>query len=153
MWRSMRVLTVLFLAFAACPAPKSDYVEPPDPPLNLNLFPVVAGSSKLFADIGDARLEFDPTTRDAISALGSCVDAVSYCYSPGVKEVGWCLEHTRPCATETPWTEKACCPVACKDAFNVAVDAGVAPSAAIEQVFFIDKVCFPGLTAALEGTP
>ncbi|MDP2273008.1 MAG: hypothetical protein Q8K32_19885 [Archangium sp.] len=134
-----------------CPTEPSPYVEPPDSPLDLTLFPVVTGGSRLFADVAGARLEFDPTVKDAIVALGQCVDATTYCYAPGTsKSVSWCLQNTRTCATEAPWNEKPCCPQACKDAFETAVDGGVAPADAVEQVFFVDKACFPGLREALE---
>lgn len=150
----MRTTLVAALAvLSGCPQTQSEFVEPPPTPFDIALFPTVAGNAKLFADVGEARLEFDPTTTDAISALGSCVDATVYCYQPGTKELAWCLEHTRTCATQTPWSEKPCCPQQCKDEFVAAVDAGVPPSSALEQVFFTKKDCFPGLKAALEGTP
>ena len=101
--------------------------------------------------MGTARLEFDPTAKDALVALGECVDAVTYCYAPGSKELSWCLQNTRTCSTETPWTETPCCPQACKDGFEAAVAGGLAPPSAIEQVFFVDKDCFPGVRAALEA--
>jgi len=105
----------------------------------------------LFAEVNGARLEFDPTAKDALVALGQCVDATTYCYAPHVKELSWCLQHTRTCATLTPWNEKPCCPQECKDAFEVAVAGGVTPADAIEKVFFVDKDCFPGVRAALEA--
>lgn len=150
----MRISTILaVLALTGCPQ-ESEYVEPPPTPLDFAIFPTVVGSSKLFADVTEARLEFDPTTRDAITALGLCVDAAAYCYAPGTsKTLSWCLEHTRTCATDTPWTEKACCPRSCKDEFATAVTAGTAEAAALEQVFFTKKDCFPGVKAALEAAP
>jgi hypothetical protein len=143
------------LALAGCPPPDTtEYVEPPPTPLDFALFPAVTGSSRLFAEVTEARLEFDPTTKDAITALGLCVDAASYCYAPGTsKELGWCLEHTRTCATQTPWSERPCCPRACKDEFAAAVDGGTAPAKALEEVFFVKKSCFPGVVEALEGAP
>lgn len=152
--RDMPLRLSLLLAaiwFAGCPKEPSPYVEPPDSPLDVTLFPAVTGDSRLFADVAGARLEFDPTVKDAIVALGQCVDATTYCYTPGSKELSWCLQNTRTCATQSPWNEKPCCPQACKDAFEAAVDGGVAPSAAMEKVFFVDKDCFPGVRAALEA--
>jgi hypothetical protein len=151
---AMRV-TILVVAAAvglsACPAEESHYVEPPDSPLDIALFPVVPGGSRLFADVAGARLEFDPTVKDAIVAVGQCVDATTYCYAPGTdKTLSFCLQNTRTCATTAPWNEKPCCPQACKDAFESTVDGGMPPSAAIEKVFFVDRTCFPGLVEALE---
>ncbi len=135
-----------------CPTEPSPYVEPPDSPFDLTLFPVVNGGSRLFADVAGARLEFDPTVKDAIVALGQCVDAASYCYAPGTsKSLSWCLQNTRTCGTQAPWNEKPCCPQDCKDAFEKEVDGGVAPADAIEKIFFVDKKCFPGLREALES--
>lgn len=146
----MRVSLLLAAAwFAGCP--KSEFVEPPDSPVDVTVFPVVAGGSRLFADVNGARLEFDPTVKDALVALGQCVDATTYCYKPGQQELSWCLQHTRTCATDAPWNERPCCPQACKDAFESTVEGGLAPSAAIEKVFFQDKDCFPGVRAALEA--
>ena len=144
-------LPLLLAAVLVAGCPPSEYVEPPDSPLDVTLFPVVAGGSRIFADVNGARLEFDPTVKDAIVALGQCVDATTYCYKPGQKELSWCLQHTRTCTTDAPWNEKPCCPQACKDAFESTVDGGVAPSVAIEKVFFQDKDCFPGVRAALEA--
>lgn len=145
-------LTVVVAALwlAGCPKEESEYVEPPDSPIDVALFPALAGSSRLLADVSGARLEFDPTAKDALVALGQCVDATVYCYTPHSKELSWCLQHTRTCSSATPWNEKPCCPQACKDAFEVAVDGGVTPADAIEKVFFTDKDCFPGVRAALE---
>jgi hypothetical protein len=145
-------LVVLAFVLSGCPQ-DSEYVEPPPTPLDFAIFPTVGGSSKLFADVSEARLEFDPTTKDAITALGLCVDAVTYCYTPGSKEVSWCLEHTRTCATQTPWSEKPCCPQQCKDEFAAKVSGGVSESDALTQVFFEKKDCFPGVVSALEGLP
>lgn len=147
----MRVPLLLAAVWlAGCP--KSEFVEPPDNPLDVALFPAVTGGSRLFADVNGARLEFDPTVKDAIVALGQCVDATTYCYKPGEKDLSWCLQHTRTCATQEPWNEKPCCPQECKDEFEKTVAGGVAPSAAIEQVFFKDKKgCFPGVREALEA--
>ena len=144
---------VVALALSGCPQ-ESEYVEPPPTPLDFAIFPTVVGDAKLVAEVSEARLEFDPTTKDAITALGLCVDAASYCYAPGTtKTLAWCLEHTRTCATQTPWTERPCCPQQCKDDFTAAVAAGAAPAAALEDVFFTKRDCFPGVKAALEAAP
>lgn len=143
-------LAVAAAWLAGCPPSEPVYVEPPGQ-VDIALFPALTGGSRLFADVGEARLEFDPTAKDAIVALGECVDAVTYCYVPGSKELSWCLQHTRTCASEQPWNEKPCCPQACKDGFEAAVAGGLTPPAAIDQVFFVDKDCFPGVRAALEA--
>jgi hypothetical protein len=149
----MRLVPLLAAVWLlGCPTEPSPYVEPPDNPIDLTLFEVVPGGSRIFADVAGARLEFDPTVKDAIVAVGQCVDATTYCYTPGSsKTLSWCLQNTRTCATSAPWNEKPCCPQACKDSFEATVDGGMPPSAAIEKVFFVDKTCFPGLVEALEA--
>lgn len=144
------VVLAAALLLLGCPG-NSKFVEPPKHPIDLNLFPALTGNARLFAEVGNARLEFDPTTRDAIVALGECVDAATYCYQPGSKELSWCLQNTRTCATTTPWTEEACCPQKCKDDFEAEVKKGAAPAQALEQVFFVEKRCFPGVVEALEA--
>lgn len=142
------VPVVAVLLLTACP--ESQFVEPP-PSLDINV--VLPEKVKVFAEVGNARLEFDPTTKDAIVALGLCMDAVTYCYQPGTKELSWCLANTRSCTSNQPWTEKPCCPQKCKDEFERAVKKGLTPAKAFEQVFFDDKDCFPGVREALEVTP
>lgn len=144
------VVLAAALLFAACPTGSS--VEAPKLPFDLNLFPSSGGNSKLFAEIGAARLEFDPTTRDPIVALGECVDAAVYCHTKDSKELSWCVQNTRTCKTSTPWTEEPCCPQQCKTEFDAAVAKGTAPADALETVFFAKKSsCFPGVSDALEG--
>lgn len=144
------VVLAAALLFSACSA-NSNSVEAPKSPFNFDLFPSSGGNSKLFAEVGAARLEFDPTTRDAIVALGECVDAAVYCYQPGTQSLTWCVQRTRTCKTATPWTEEPCCPQQCKDDFADAVAGGAAPAKALEAVFFAKKSCFPGVSDALEG--
>lgn len=151
----MRLLPLglgLFLLAGCDTKVKEKYVEPPPLPLlDLQLFPSIPGGSRLLAEVASARIEFDPTAKDAIVAVGLCVDAAAYCYEPGVKSLEECLAGTRTCATNEPWNEQACCPDACKKKFSAAVKKGVAEAEALDQVFFQERDCFPGLQAALEA--
>jgi hypothetical protein len=144
------VVLAAALLLTACSA-NPNAVEAPKLPFDLNLFPSGGGGSKLLADIGAVRLEIDPTTRDPIVALGECVDAAVYCYEPGTKGLSWCLQNTRTCKTDAPWTEEPCCPQQCKDDFEDALSKGTTPAKAIEAVFFDEKTCFPGVREALEA--
>jgi len=122
------------------------------PALDVSLFPKLGpGGTRLLADAAQARLEIDPTVSDAITALGGCVDTAVSCYHPGTAELGDCLERTRTCETKTPWTEAACCPQACKDAFAAEVKKGTKPAQAFDTVFFQAPDCFPGVRQALEA--
>ena len=124
----------------------------PLPPIHdVSLLPVVQGAQRLLIESGAARLEIDPSAKDAITALGECADAVTYCYAPGVRDLADCLGRTRSCATDTPWGEAACCPLDCKNAFGAEVGAGSPQLDAFEKVFFLQPDCFPGVRAALEA--
>jgi hypothetical protein len=131
----------------------SGFTLPSLPPVSsLAVFaPVGAGATKLLADVSNARVELDPTQRDALTALGECADLLSYCYAPPSFTLATCFSTVRGCATSQPWTEDACCPAACRDAFTREVTAGLAPKAALEKVLFREPDCFPGVRAALEA--
>ena len=105
----------------------------------------------MLADVSNARVEIDPTQRDALTALGECADLLSYCYAPPNFTLARCFASVKGCATEMPWSEPACCPAACRDAFNREVAAGLAPNAALDRVLFREPDCFPGVRAALEA--
>lgn len=148
------VFPLLLLACDRTDKPLPDggvVVKPPPSVFDVNLFPPLPGGTKLFAEATNVRFELDPTTKDAISALGLCADAVAYCYDPAGRDLADCLASTRSCDTTTPWNETACCPQPCKDAFVDRLDAGAAQYDAFEQVFFLAPDCFPGVRAALEG--
>jgi hypothetical protein len=123
---------------------------PPIPNLAV-LGAVGAGTNKLLAEVSNARIEVDPTQRDALTALGECADLLSYCYAPPTLTLERCFSSVRGCATQTPWAEPACCPTACRDAFAREVSAGLAPRAALEKVLFREPDCFPGVRALLEA--
>lgn len=109
-----------------------------------------SGATKLLADVSNARVEIDPTQSDALTALGECADLLSYCYAPPSFTLERCFSTVRTCTTSTPWSEQACCPQACHDAFTREVTAGLTPNAALEKVLFRELDCFPGVRAALE---
>jgi hypothetical protein len=116
----------------------------------VNALPKIDGNSVLI-EVGRNRIEVDPTTNDAITALGSCTDLITYCYAPPSKSLAACVQDAKACATATPWTESAaCCPSDCKTAFSAEVAAGATPLAAFQKVFFNAPNCFPGVNALLE---
>lgn len=129
------------------------FALPQLPPISsLAVFSSVgAGATKLLADVSNARVEIDPTQRDALTALGECADLLSYCYAPPSFTLERCFSTARTCTTSTPWMEQACCPQACHDAFTREVTAGLTPKAALEKVLFREPDCFPGVRAALEA--
>jgi hypothetical protein len=125
-------------------------VLPQLPPVP-NLVVFGPGATKLLADVSNARVELDPTQRDALTALGECADLLTYCYAPPAFTLARCFSTVRACATSTPWTEAACCPADCRTAFTREVAAGLSPNRAFEKVLFLEPDCFPGVRAALEA--
>ncbi len=110
-----------------------------------------ADAGWLLIEASSARIEVDPSATDAITAVGACSDLVTYCATRG-NSLDTCVSSARSCLTSIPWHEPACCPAACKNGY-VAARATLAPIPAFEKAFFEDLDCFPGLRAALEGTP
>jgi hypothetical protein len=121
--------------------------KPPD--IDLAVFGT--GATKLIADVGNSRLELDPTQRDALTGLAQCADLISYCYAPGTATVTQCFASTRKCLTQEPWNEQPCCPATCASAFEAELDGGLSPVDALEKVLFRDHECFPGVRALLEA--
>src|SRR3954467_9060066 len=81
-----------------------DNPVPPDTAL------AVLGSHVL-ANVANATLHIDPTQKDPLTALAECADVVTGCYVPGGADLAFCLDLTRTCDSDQPWTEKtACCP-------------------------------------------
>jgi hypothetical protein len=153
MKRSSMVFAFALLA-AAC---KLDVLNPPVDGGGGGVLPQVdlsvlgPGATKLLADVGNAKLELDPTHRDALTGLGACADLISYCYAPGSKDLKACFTSAPKCTTTEPWNEQACCPQACSDAFDAEVASGTAPVSALEKVLFREPDCFPGARALLEA--
>jgi hypothetical protein len=103
---------------------------------------------------GEVRLELDPTLRDPVGALCACATLLSACYAPPRRSLDACVVSAPACATARPWEESAvCCPTACRDAYEDARRAGRTPDEALDEVFFQNPDCFPGVRAQLGGTP
>ena len=120
-------------------------------PPSIDLSAFGAGATKLLADVGNARLELDPTRRDALTGLAQCADLISYCYAPGTATVTQCFASSRKCTTTEPWNEQPCCPDACAIAFEAELGAGLNHVDALEKVLFLEPDCFPGVRALLEA--
>jgi hypothetical protein len=97
-------------------------------------------------------LELNPSGSDAITAVGTCTDLITYCYEPGTRSIDECVEAVPRCKTSTPWKEEEdCCPSACAEAYSRARDQGNEPITAFEKAFFLEPDCFPGVRSLLEG--
>jgi hypothetical protein len=96
-------------------------------------------------------LQLNPSGADAITALGTCTDLITYCYEPGARSLDECVQAVPQCKTSKPWDEDDCCPSACAAAYDKARDRGQEPLAAFEQTFFLEPDCFPGVRTLLEG--
>lgn len=122
--------------------PKVDLPSAPLPKKGLNL-------DVIETPLGG--LQLDPRGSDAITALGSCTDLITYCFEPGKRSLDECMDSVPRCKTSKPWEEDECCPSACADAYAKARDKGQEPVAAFEQTFFLEPDCFPGVRTLLEG--
>ncbi len=122
------------------------------PSIDLTVFSAVGGSaSKLLADVGNARLEIDPTQKDALTALGHCADLLSYCYAAGGATVTQCFARSAKCTTSEPWNEQQpCCAQKCADDFEAAMSGGMNHVDALERVLFRDY-CMPGVRELMEA--
>lgn len=151
----MRTALVLSLTLlCSCDFDPKKITIPPIPVIDGVKLPLPkTADGKYLATQGpDAQLEIDPTVRDPLTAVGECVDQVTYCYAPGTRSLEDCVRSVKTCTSPEPWTnELGCCPKACQDDFAAEVKTGTAPAAALDKVFFEKHDCWPGLAATLEG--
>ncbi len=151
----LRILRVLLLAAMlpvgiACEAVKQEL--PALPKLDLPNVPLPKKDGILdLIETPAGSLQIDPRGSDAITALGSCTDLITYCFQPGERSLDECVEAVPRCRTSEPWKEDECCPSACADAYSQAREKGQEPIAAFEKAFFLEPDCFPGVRALLEG--
>ncbi|MBS1149762.1 MAG: hypothetical protein H6Q89_1460 [Myxococcaceae bacterium] len=157
MTNAFRLLAGVLL-LAGCKVPQLELPKitvpalPMIDPLKLPL-PKTVDGKYLLMELSQARLEVDPTVRDPLTAVGECVDQVTYCYTPNVRSLDECVRSVRTCATQAPWAEPlGCCPKACQDGYAALRAAGTEPDLAVSTAFFGKPYCFPGVAAALEGT-
>ncbi|MBL8951595.1 MAG: hypothetical protein JNK82_12510 [Myxococcaceae bacterium] len=149
-----RLFAVVFAFGCGCSGFKLPEQVPEVPPDLTPLIATVFASSpeKLLADVGNAKLELDPTVRDPLTGLAACADLVSYCYAPPDLGLSACFALARKCETPAPWNEPSpCCPAACQTAFDAEIARGTGHAAALEKVLFREPDCYPGVRAALEA--
>ena len=154
MLRILRALLFMAVLPVGLACEQVKHIDPPDLPKldvpNLSLPKRPSGKFVLIENpLGG--LQLDPQGDDAITALGSCTDLITYCYEPGARSVDECVQAAPQCKTSKPWEEADCCPAACVDAYAKARDRGQETFAAFEQTFFLEPDCFPGVRALLEG--
>lgn len=143
---------VLVLCGCKVELPKINVPALPQVDLVTLPLPKTPDGKYLLMQLSQAHLEIDPTVRDPLTAVGDCVDQITYCYEPKSRSLDECVRSVRTCSTSTPWTEPlGCCPKACQDGYQKAVDDGLEGKAAFDKVFFEQHDCFPGVADALEG--
>ncbi len=151
MLRALLIVAMLPMGLAC---EKVSKIDPPDLPKvdvpNLSLPKRPSGKFVLIENpLGG--LQLDPQGDDAITALGSCTDLITYCFEPGARSLDECVEAVPQCKTSKPWDEDECCPSACVDTYSKARKRGQEAIASFEQTFFLEPDCFPGVRALLEG--
>ena len=118
-----------------------------------NVLPRTSTGTISLLQIANIRLEINPSLHDPLTALGACADLVTDCYHPPNVSLDQCMTSAASCRTAEPWNETACCPTACRDSYQRARQSGVAPTAALDRVFFQQPDCFPGVHAMIARQP
>lgn len=147
----MSLLAFVVLGGCKEAAEKSPIPLPDRPDVSLPIPKSPEGAYELLKVAG-SKLELDPTRSDPLTALGRCADLVTGCYEGG-GSLDACVNDANACGTDEPWKEDACCPAACKSAYETVRGSGTAPLEAFEHVYFVDTTCFPGVTALVGGAP
>jgi hypothetical protein len=148
------LLVALLPAGLACEPGKLDVPDkfPDLPKVDVpNLSLPKKGSHFSLIETSAGGIQLNPASSDAITALGTCTDLITYCYEPGARSLDACVEAVPRCRTSKPWEEADCCPSACVDAYSRARSQGQEPIAAFEKALFLEPDCFPGVRALLEG--
>lgn len=146
----MRVFPlIVVLASSGCGWLKSPPQAPTGDWTKLGL-PQKNGNGVLI-EVAGSRLELSPTLDDALTRLGACTDAITYCYAPGEHSLDACVSGIATCdATLNP---AGCCPQECRRAYEAARARGQEELAAFDEAFFSRPGCFPGVERLLEGAP
>lgn len=151
-------LAALTFALAGCKKVEKHLPDIPDgslPQIALPSFPLPKNADGLYEllEVAGSSIQIDPTLSDPISAVGRCTDLITACYEGGTALDG-CVTATRRCTTNEPWKEdEDCCPSSCVDRFADERKSNPDALASYEKVFFLEPGCFPGVLAALEGSP
>jgi hypothetical protein len=112
------------------------------------------GGTAILIEVQQSRLDIDPTVRDPITAVATCADLLTLCYSPGSRPLDACVNAVPSCSTDRPWEETVpCCPSRCRDDYQRARHDGATPRDAYDRVYLTSPTCFPGVTEALAGGP
>ena len=148
--RALLLVAMLPVGVACEQVKRLDVPELPKVDLPNVGLPTSAGNLLLIRTPAGA-LELNPSGSDALTALGTCTDLITYCYEPGVRSVDECVDATPRCKTSKPWQEDDCCPTACAEAYTQAREQGQEPVAAFEKAFFLEPDCFPGVRSLLEA--
>jgi hypothetical protein len=154
-----RILSALLLAALlplglACDAGTLDIPDeiPAPPKVDVpNLSLPKKGSLFSLIETSAGSIQLNPASSDALTAVGTCTDLITYCFEPGARSLDTCVDAAPRCKTSEPWKEADCCPSACTDAYSQARRQGQEPIAAFEKAFFLEPDCFPGIRSLLEG--
>jgi hypothetical protein len=148
--RRLFIVTVIFFTASSCDVLKSKFPTTPIQDWTQIGLPQRNGNGVLI-EVGGSRLELSPTLDDALTRLGSCTDAITYCYSPGERDLDQCVASVNVC--DSTLNPSGCCPSACQSAYTAARNKGTAEIEAFDQVFFQNGSCFPGVSALVGGSP
>jgi len=99
------------------------------------------------------QLLWSPPVPGPMTAAAACTRWVTSCVVAG-HLLDDCARSVPACATDQPWDEPACCPVACYERYAAARQRGVEDVEAFLAAFLgKDDPCIPGMAALLGGQP
>jgi hypothetical protein len=126
---------------------------PPVPEPDFSQFPVDDGGNTIVSTSELGTIALDLSARNPLTGLSACADLISFCVSPPARSLDACVAYAPVCNTDQYWEEAPCCPEACLNAYVELRRGGTAGIAAIENVLFEDRNCFPTLNDYLKEAP
>jgi hypothetical protein len=142
-------------------APDTSYTPPAriDVPAlqapDLDFLPRDEEGYPVIAESFGVRIRVNRDQRDAVTAMGACVDRVASCVEPqdrpGGRSVDACWIHVPKCATDHPWDEPGgCCPSRCIELYEALRKRTYPDTEA--SLLTMRSYCFNGMRELMERT-
>lgn len=127
---------------------------PPRRAPDLDVLPRDEEGHPVVAEAFGVRIRVNDERRDAVTAMGACVDRVASCVEPreraGGRSIDACWIHVPRCATDRPWDEAGgCCPVRCIELYEALRERAYSDREA--SLHTMQSDCFNGMRELMEG--
>ncbi len=140
------------LALAGCDQGKKSNL-PPLPDINPGgVLPKDGAGRPLLIQVAGSALSLDFSAPDAINALGTCADLLTYCVD-ATRTLDTCMAGVTVCPGKPAEAKEPCCPQKCVDEYDKARKAGTAPIAAFDEALFGAQSCLPDARQLAGVTP